>query len=87
MAYGDFKDLTRRTACHKIFCDRAFNIAKNSKYDGYQSGLALMVYKLLIKKTSGGAIKNEYMSNKELAEELHKPIMRKFNKKKYTHLL
>ena len=87
MAYGDFKDLTRRTACHKIFCDRAFNIAKNSKYDGYQSGLALMVYKLLIKKTSGGAIKNEYMSNKELAEELHKPIIRKFNKKKYTHLL
>ena len=40
-----------------------------------------MVYKLLIKKTSGGAIKNEYMSNKELAEELHKPIIRKFNKK------
>ena len=39
MAYGDFKDLTRRTACHKVFCDRAFDIAKNSKYDGYQSGL------------------------------------------------
>ena len=50
MAYGDFKDLTRRTACDKILCDKAFNIAKNSKYNGYQSGLALMVYKFLIKK-------------------------------------
>ena len=44
MAYGDFKDLTRRTASDKILRDKAFNIAKNWKYDGYQSGLASMVY-------------------------------------------
>ena len=41
MANGDFKDLTRRTAYDKILHDKAFNIAKNSKYDGYQRGLAL----------------------------------------------
>ena len=55
MAYGDFKDLTRRTASDKILCDKAFNIAENLKYDGYQRGLALMVYKFFDKKTSSGA--------------------------------
>ena len=63
-------------------CDKAFNITKNPKYDGYQRGLASMVYKFFDKKTCGGAIKNENMSNIELAEELHKPIIRKSNKRK-----
>ena len=49
MTYGDFKDLTRRTASDKILHDKALNIAKNPKYDGYQSRLASMVY-ILIKK-------------------------------------
>ena len=44
MAYGDFKDLARRTASDKILIDKAFNIAKNPRYDGYQRGLASMVY-------------------------------------------
>ena len=39
MAYEGFKDLTRRTAPPKIFRDKAFNIAKNPKYDRYQRGL------------------------------------------------
>ena len=63
-------------------CDKAFNIAKNSKYDGYQSSLASMVYKLFDEKTSGDDIKNENISRKELAEELHKPIVIKLNKRK-----
>ena len=42
MAYGDFKDLTRRKASEKILPDKAFDIAKNPKYDGYQRGLASM---------------------------------------------
>ena len=71
MAYGDFKNLTRRTAFDKIFRDKAFIFAKNPKYDGYQRCL-----------TSGGAIKNEIISNKELAKKLHKPIIRKFQKRK-----
>ena len=45
MAYGDFKGLTRRTASDKILRDKAINIAKNPKYDGYQRVLASMVYK------------------------------------------
>ena len=77
-AYVDFKDLTRRTASDKILCDNTFNIAKNLKYDGYQHGLALMFYKFFDKKTSVGAFKNDIMSNKELAEEQHNPIIRKF---------
>ena len=45
MAYGDFKDLARKTASDKVLRDKAFNIAENTKYDGYQRGLASMVYK------------------------------------------
>ena len=50
MAYGGLKDLIRRTASYKILRDKAFNIAKNPKYDGYQRGLALMVYKFFDKR-------------------------------------
>ena len=49
MAYGDFKDLPRRTASDKVLRDRAFNISKNPKYDGYQRGLTSMVYKFFDK--------------------------------------
>ena len=44
MAYREFKDLNRRTAADKVLCDKAFDIAKNPKYDEYQRGLASMVY-------------------------------------------
>ena len=71
MAYGGFKDLTTRTASDKILRDKAFNIAKNTKYDGYQRGLDSMVYKFFDKKTSGGTVKKENISNNELVEELH----------------
>ena len=50
MAYGDFKDLTRRTTSDKILRDKAFNIAKNPKYNKYQKGLASMVYKCFDKR-------------------------------------
>ena len=50
MAYGDFKDLTRRTASDKILRDRVFNIVKNTKHDGYQRSLASMTFKFFDKK-------------------------------------
>ena len=50
MAYRDFKDSTRRTASDQILGDKAHNVAKNLKYDGYQRGLALMGYKISEKK-------------------------------------
>ena len=59
MAYVDFKDLTRRIASDKTLRDKAFNIAKNVKYDGYQRGLASMVYNFFVKKTSRSGIKND----------------------------
>ena len=58
--------------------DKAFNIAKNRKYEGYQRGLASMVYKYFDKKSSGNGIKNENTTDKQLAEELYKSIIRKF---------
>ena len=76
MAYGDFKDLAKRTAADKVLRDKAFNIAKDPKYDGYQRGLASTVYKLFDKKTAGSSIKS-MLRNEQLAEELHKPIIRK----------
>ena len=58
MTYGGFKNLARRTSSDKILCGKAFNIAKNPKYDGYQHGLASMVYKFCNKKTSDGTVKH-----------------------------
>ena len=81
MAYGDFKDLKRRTAADNVLRDKAFNIAKKPKYDGYQRGLASMVYKFFDKKTKGSSVtlaNKSIPQNEQLAEELHKPIIRKF---------
>ena len=80
MGYGDFKDLARITVSDKVLREKAFNIAKNPKYDGYQRGLASLVYKFFDKKASGSGVKS--MSNEQLAEELHKRITRKFKKRK-----
>ena len=91
MAYGDFKDLARRTASDKVLRDKAFNIAKNPKYDGYQRGLASMVYKFFDKKSTGNGfpsystsliVNNDTKENLQLAEELHKPIIKKIKKRK-----
>ena len=80
LTYGDFKALARKTASDKVLRDKAFNIAKNPKHDGYQRDLASMVYKFFDKKSSDSGIKS--MSNQQLANELHKPIIRKFQKRK-----
>ena len=76
MAYGDFKDLKRRTYSDKVLRDKAFNIAKNPKYDGYQRGLASMVYKFFDKKLKKSDVNIEVKHNEQLAKELHKPIIR-----------
>ena len=63
IASGDFKSLARREASDKIFCDKAFNIAKNSKNDGYQRGLASIVYKLFVKKLLAVILKMKICQN------------------------
>ena len=80
MAYRGFKDLTRRTAPDNILRDKSFNIAKNPKYDGYQRGLASMVYNFFDKKSKGGGVNIQVKHNEQLAKELRKPIIRNFKK-------
>ena len=67
--------------------DKIFNIAKNLKYNWYKHRLASIADKVFDKKTSGSGIKDENIWNNKLTEELHKSIIRKFRKEKYTHLL
>ena len=72
MAYRDFKHLPRRTVTDKVFRDKGFGIAKDLKYDGYQRGIASLVYKFFDKKSSGDGVKSWNISNQELVKELHK---------------
>ena len=76
MACADFKDLCRKTAAEdQLLLDKAFNTATNPINDGYQHGFTSVVYKFFDKKTSGSGITIENISNKQLAEELHKPVI------------
>ena len=77
MAYGKWKDLAKRTQSDKGLRNKAFKIANGPKYDGYQRGLASVVYKFFDKKSSGSGV-NE--PNDQLANELHKSIIKKFEK-------
>ena len=70
IAYGKYKYLEKRTQSDKVLKDKAFEIANSPKYDGYKRGLASMVYKF------------KSMPNQQLVNELHKPIIRKFKKRK-----
>ena len=81
MASGDFKDLAKRTIADKVLRDKAFKVASDQKYDGYQKGLASMVYKVFDKKSQRSGLASN-KENIQLADELHKPIIRKFKKRK-----
>ena len=80
MAYGLSKDLNGRTIVDEVLRGREIIIAKNTKYDVYQRGLASVVSKSFDKEIFCGKVTNENISNKGLAAWLHKPIIRKFNK-------
>ena len=78
MAYGDFKDIARRTTSDRILRDEAFNIAKNPENDGYQRGLSSMVYKLFDRKSAGSGLDTHTnddhhldLAVQKLAEELY----------------
>ena len=77
MAYGISKDLVKRTQSDKVLRDKAFKIARNPECDGYQRGLASMVYKFFDKKSSGSGV-TSIKPGYQLAKELYKPIIRKF---------
>ena len=73
--------LPKRTAADKVLRDKAFKIASDQKYDGYQRGLASIVYRFFDKKSSGSGLPSN-KKNTQLADELHKPIIKKFKKGK-----
>ena len=94
-AYADHKDLINRTKSDKVLRDKAYDIASNPEYDGYQRSLASMVYKFFDKKATAEPSALEHKgsgfkklknttkpSSSKLADELHKPIIRNFNKRK-----
>ena len=94
-ADADHKNLINRTEADNVLKDKAYDITSNPKYDGYQRGLASMVYKFFDKKSTAGPsslertgsgfkkLKNTTKpSSSILADERHKPIIRKFNKRK-----
>ena len=72
-AYSDSKSLAKRTISDKILKDKAYEIAINPKYVGYERALASMVYRFFDKETASGASVNE-----ELAQKLNKPVIKKF---------
>ena len=80
MPYGKSKDLAKRTQPDKFLRDKAFKIASDPKYDGYQRGLSSMIYKFLNKKSSESGVDAE--PNYHLANELHKQIIKKYKKRK-----
>ena len=86
-AYADHKDLINRTKSDRVLRDKAYNIASNLEYDGYQRGLARMVHKFFDKKSTAEPSSLEGMgsgiaSSSILADEPHKPIIKKFDKRK-----
>ena len=85
MAYDKSEDLAKRTQSDKFLRDKAFKIASDPKHDGYQRGLALIVYKFFAKKYSGSGVAT--VPNYQLANELHRQINRKFKRQKFIHPL
>ena len=77
MTCGDFKDLPRRTVFDKILRDKAFNIAENAKYDGYQKVLLQWFINCFIKSLQVVVLKIKNLSDLQLADDLHKPIIKK----------
>ena len=84
------KDLEKRTASDKVLRDKAFDTAINPKYDGYQRGLASMVYKSFDKTSAGSvvttlanksAFNNKIKQNLQLAEELQNQLLETLKKK------
>ena len=76
-AYSDSKDLAKRTISDETLKDRAYEVARNCGFNGYQRALASMVYKVFDKKIGLGVSVNE-----QLAEELHKPVIKNFKRGK-----
>ena len=81
--YSDSKDLIKRTVADKILKNIAFDIAKDPKYDGYQRGLASMVYNFFDKKSKGSGAKHVNTKNEQLVDNFINLLLENFKKEKY----
>ena len=84
MTYRDFENLTKRTASDKILHDEGFNNAINPKYDGYEE---ILLQWFFDKKTSGGTVKNENISDLQLEGKYASQLLENSKKEKWTQLL
>ena len=85
MASNKFKDLEKGTQLDIVLKNKALKIASNPKCNGYERGLASMLYKFFDKKSKGSGLKENqgnFLQHSQLANKLHKPIIRKFRKRK-----
>ena len=82
--YNKYKDSVNRKQSDIILKNKALKIAADPKVNGYQRSLAAMVYKFFNERTKRSGIKsgNRFPENKQLAEELHKPIIKNFKRRK-----
>ena len=80
LAYGKLKDLARRTQSDKVLRDKEFKIASDPEYDGYQIGLALMVYKFFDKKSRGSGVDAE--PSYQPVSDFHRQIIKEYKKRK-----
>ena len=87
MAYGNFKDLNRRTFADNILHDKAFNIVKDPKYDGYQKSLVSMIYKFFDRKTSVVVLKMTIFLIKNYQKNYTNQLLESSIKERFTHLL
>ena len=90
MVYGAYKDLPIKIAANKLLPDKAFEIAHNQNFGGYQHGLASMTYEFLDKKSGDNihretGIREAVVENQQLANELHNSITRKLKTTKYIN--
>ena len=85
MAYNKSKNWAKWAQSDKVLRDKAFEIISDPKYDDSQRGLVSMVYKFFDKKSNESDIVNE--PNYQLANEFHKTMIQKFNKKKSLFII
>ena len=80
MAYNKYKDLKGRTQSDIVLKNKDYKISVDPKIDGFQRALDTMVWKFFYKRSK--SVLGSGIKNKQLADELHKPIIRKFQRRK-----
>ena len=87
LTFGDFRYLPIKTVSHKVLCDKAFDVTKNPKHDGYKRGLVSLVYKFPIKRFPIVVLKMKLRQTKNQQKRYTKQLLENLKNENYTHLL